>query len=128
MFGSGDCRVIAVHLTMTWSCWAQAAQQSHAGVVQAQPPAHTCGRSASAGWLPVLAQLQHSAGPASGGGQPEWAGWRDWVSAWQGVQPDAAGACWPGQSLVLHAGLWAALWVVEGFWVHGRHRGRAEQR
>ena len=107
----------AVSPCVTCGRCVQAAQQAQAGV---QP-------SAGAGWLPVLAQLQHSAGPASGG-QSVWAGWSEWVSGWQGLRqgfrPDAEGACWPGRSLVLHAGLWAALWVVEDVWVRGRRRGR----
>lgn len=116
MHERSDYDVSGVYSCVTWSRCAQAAQQAQAGV---QP-------SAGAGWLPVLAQLQCSMGPASGD-QSGWAGWCEWVGGWQGLQPGAEGPWWPGRSLVLHAGLWAVLWVVEDVWVRGRRRGRAVQ-
>ena len=117
MHERNDCDESGACPCVTWSCFAQAMQQAQAGV---QP-------SAGAGWLPVLAQLQCSTGPASDD-QSGWAGWCDWVSGWQGLQPDAEGPSWPGRSLFLHASLWAVLWVVEDVWVRGRRRGGAGQR
>ena len=98
----------------------QAAQRAQAGGV------HTRGQPMGASWLPVLAQLHHSAAHASWG-RSKLAGWCEWVSGWQGLQPGADKACWPGRSLVLHAGLWAVLWVMDDIWVRGRRRGRAGQ-